>query len=80
MNRREFLKRTGLSAAAATTLRAVSIVLDPDNPVARAAPVKWAAGELQSALAAQGVAVRLHDRIEQSAAGDFCIALDTSGP
>ena len=57
MNRRDFLKQTGLAAAAALQAQGPPITLDPNDPIASAPPVKWAAGELQQALAAPGARV-----------------------
>ena len=79
INRREFLKRTGLalgagsSAALAQAAKRVSMVLDPSDPTAPAAPARWAAKELQEALAAHGVAVGRRERLEQAGADDLCI-------
>ncbi len=63
MNRRQFLKQTGLATGMAAqgfgapNARDVAIILDPADPIASAAPVKWAAAELQQALSARGVRV-----------------------
>src|SRR2546426_547931 len=57
MNRREFLKKAGLAPLAAAGGRDVAIILDPQDPIASAGPVKWAAGELEKALTAKGVRV-----------------------
>ncbi len=80
MDRREFLKRTGLAAGvgvagglAAAQGRGVSLVLATDDPIASSAPSRWAAGELQQALSAHGVSARLLQRLEDAPAGDFCI-------
>jgi hypothetical protein len=100
MNRRDFLKRTGMtmgSAAAGiatgyasaagdaggaaqreSAARAgagVSIVCDPADPLAQAAPVQWAVGCLRDALAARGVPVRLHRQAGEAAAGDVCVVV-----
>src|SRR4051812_10097958 len=77
-NRRQFLQTAaagasvsaGLSGAAA---RPVAIVLDPGDPVAAAAPSRWAAGELVAALGARGVQARVMDRVGQVDAGDVCV-------
>ena len=80
IDRREFLKRTGLATGfgvaesiAAGKGRGVVIVLDPDDPIASAVPAKWAAGELQQALAAQGVSAHIQQRLDQAPAGHFSI-------
>ena len=80
MKRREFLKHAALAAAvlgvsdraATAAAPGVSIVLDPTDAVASAAPSAWAAARLESALTARGVAVRRRERLDQSA-GDFAI-------
>jgi hypothetical protein len=85
INRRHFLKGTVLQGAGAAiagapigrsqsgSRRSVAIVIDPADPVASAAPVQWAARELQQALADAGVAVSRHERVAQAGAGEFCI-------
>jgi hypothetical protein len=91
INRRRFLRGTGaaIAGAGASVSRSqggpqsgsrpgVAIVVDPADPVASAAPVQWAAGELQQALADAGVSVSRHQRVAQSGAGEFCIV--ASGP
>jgi hypothetical protein len=72
MNRRRFLRQTAIgggalgceSIATAQTGKgaAVSLVFDPADRVAAAAPVQWAAGELGQALTAAGVTVRRRER------------------
>jgi hypothetical protein len=57
---------------------AVAIVLDPSDRVASAAPVQWAARELQQVLAGAGVSVTRHERVAQTGANDLCIV--ASGP
>jgi hypothetical protein len=58
MNRRQFLRRAGLAAGLGVRASAAAgefaIVLNPGDPVASSAPVKWAAAELERALTAQG--------------------------
>ena len=68
MNRRDFLRQAGGVLAAESLVwaqvrkgGAVSIVLDPSDSVASAAPVRWAAGELQQAISAAGLTVRRVD-------------------
>src|SRR5712691_9656638 len=81
LDRREFLK-TGAAAgvgllgaplAAWGAGAAVSIVLDAADPVASAAPVRWAAGELEKTLAGKGVAVRVRPRLDQAPADERCV-------
>ena len=81
MNRRTFLKSTGAVAgvSAAHSLTAasqgISIVRDPDDPVASAPPVSWAVGELRTALDKQGTIARIYPRIDAAPAGDRCIVV-----
>src|SRR5271169_3132993 len=76
MNRRSFLKQTGLAAGvtAANRLRgatqAVSIVVDPQDQIASAAAPSWAVRALQDALSAQGIPAKVYPRIDAAPAGD----------
>ncbi len=80
-SRRRFLKASaavagvGLSPEARAQAKAsgVSIVADPGDPIASAGPARWAADELERALARLGVAVKRLERAAQSPAGDVCI-------
>lgn len=75
-NRRDFLRRTGLAGVAlacgplASETGTVALVLDPSDPVASAAPARWAARELEQTLTDAGLTVR---RREQARAGEFSI-------
>ena len=75
--RRNFLAGVGsaaaLSRSAKGATRDVSLVINPDDPIAGAAPSRWAMAQLQQSLAARGVAARLPDRIAQAPAGDLCV-------
>lgn len=78
LRRRDFLTKAGLAgfgipAGFAAESAPVSIVTDPKDPIASAAPAKWAADELRRALEAQNVTVRSHTRMDQSAPGDRVI-------
>ncbi|HTL53827.1 MAG TPA: hypothetical protein VL860_14735, partial [Planctomycetota bacterium] len=81
MQRRNFLKQTGLtlgaaaagSEALAQARGRVSIVIDPTDRVAAAPPVRWAAQELLRALTEHGMAGGHFDRVELTADTDFCI-------
>ena len=82
MNRRNFLKQTGLVVGleAAQNLahgagQGVSIIVSPEDKVASSGPPRWAAGELQTALKERGVPVRLYPRLEAAPAGDRCIVV-----
>ncbi len=88
MNRRDFLIQTGVAAAgcalggltkgygatpAANSGRGVSIVCDPGDAVASAAPARWAVEQLRGALAQRGVAVRVCARLDEAGAADICV-------
>jgi hypothetical protein len=83
MHRREFLTRTGLALGAAARpaspqeARRVSIVIDPEDAVAAQAPARWAAGELEAALAGKGVGVERHATRKE--ARGFAIVVAGSG-
>jgi hypothetical protein len=47
--------------------------MNPGDPVAGAAPSRWAMDQLQQSLAARGVAARLRERVAQAPAGDLCV-------
>src|SRR5919106_3397369 len=79
-SRRRFLEASAALAGAGLTQRltqaatpGVSIVADPGDVIASAGPARWAARELEQALAASGVAVKRFERAAQSPAGDVCI-------
>lgn len=84
MERRTFLKAAGAAAGlrdlivlrAATPV--VSLVLDPADPVASAAPCKWAVQEFLSRLQARGIDNRILPSLSQAPPGDICIV--ASGP
>ncbi len=75
--RRNFLAGVGstaaLSCGAKGANRDVSLVVNAEDPVAGAAPSRWATAQLQQSLAVRGVAARLRDRIAQAPAGDLCV-------
>ena len=82
-DRRSFLKTTCLAAAglaagrtpaaAASETGGVSLVLAPDDPVASAAPARWALGQLREALEAQGAKVRVLTSPEAAPAAERCV-------
>ncbi|HWA09672.1 MAG TPA: hypothetical protein VG838_09500 [Opitutaceae bacterium] len=89
MNRREFLAKTGMTAAAVGLLSksfgadaarpaSVAIVCDPSDPVAASKPARWAAEQLQQALTARGFTVKLCARLDEAAPGDLCVV--AAGP
>jgi hypothetical protein len=81
MNRRTFLKHSG--AAAGVTVakgltgatRRVSIIVDPRDPIASAAPPAWAVGELRAALSAQGASAQVYPRIDAAPVSDRYIVV-----
>ena len=81
MDRRDFLKQTGMAIGAAAAgpgalaqpRGRVSVVIAPADPAASAPPVGWAAQELQRALAERGMAGGQFDAIEMTADTDFCV-------
>ena len=77
MDRRDFLKTSGLAVVGASGIRSlsgatqsVSIIVDPQDPIASAASAAWAIRELQVCLGAQGVTTKIYSRIEAAPAGD----------
>ncbi len=77
LNRRLFLQTAGSLAATQVTGRAakpgVSIIVNPKDPVAAAAPGKWGVGELERALAKAGVTVQRCERVADAGPGNQCI-------
>jgi len=81
--RREFLRRIRLAGgalaygkiAAAQAPNEVSLILNPADDVASAAPAQWAARELQQALADSGMAVTRRERPEEAPLNEFCVVV-----
>ena len=80
LNRRRFVKITGISALGVPFLRCshsessgVSIAADPDDRTAGSQPSQWAVGELEKSLRARGIDVYRCDRMVQARNGDLCI-------
>ena len=75
-HRRDFLKRSGLSIGAVPALaqsrsaKRVALVLDPSDPLASTAPVRWAAQELKRSLAESGILVNQYESIKPVPPGD----------
>jgi hypothetical protein len=75
MDRRSFLKQTGIAAGmtAVQSLRAdtqgVSIIVDPQDPVAAAKASTWAIHTLQEALGATGISAKIYPRIDAAPSG-----------
>ena len=88
MDRRSFLKTSGLAAVAASATRtlsgatqSVSIIVDPHDQTASAQPAAWAIRELQSSLSSQGVTTKIFSRIEAAPAGDqYVVVAGCSSP
>lgn len=84
LSRRDFLKRTSVAAAAAGQGAGggeVVIVADPSDPVASASPARWAARELEGALAAAGCNVQMGQQIGEAPPGARCVvAAGTKAP
>jgi len=79
LSRREFVK-TGATVAAAgvlggATQPGVSIVVDPNEAIAGAAPVVWAAKELEQTLAAAGLTVHRLEQVSRASADHICIVV-----
>ena len=82
VNRRQFLKAAGMAAAlkaanvdaATAQARGISLILDPGDAVAAAAPAQWAAQEIERSLLARGAVVRRCERLAQAPPGDMCLA------
>ena len=87
MDRRDFVRAGLAGAALARGVRrpagpgrgeVVSLVADPNDPVASAAPSRWALAELGRTLDAAGVEVRIVERLAETGPADLCIL--ASGP
>jgi hypothetical protein len=80
-NRRQFVQAVGsaagtigaLGVAGGRAAAEVSLVVDPADPIAGAAPVQWAVKELEDSLSARGVTVRKYERVVDAPAGGLCI-------
>src|SRR5258708_1163730 len=79
-SRRRFLKASAPRAAVGLTEgwcaaagRGAAMVADPGDAIASAGPGRWAARELEEALAARGVVVKRFERAAQAPDGDVCI-------
>src|SRR5438876_9452510 len=77
LNRRGFLKRSGLAAAltagAVGQPKAVSIVAEPEDAIASSAPARWAIKTLQESLEARGFAVTRRQRITEASSSEICV-------
>src|ERR1700693_1549378 len=86
MGRRDFLKTPGGTVVGVSAIRTlsgatqgVSIVVDPQDPIASARPAAWAIRELQSGLSTQGVTAKVYARLEAAPAGDRYIVVAGGG-
>jgi hypothetical protein len=84
MQRREFLKTAGLAATAnrfalSATASSVAIIVEPDDWLANRPPVKWALGQLQSALKERGMASRIIPRLTEATPAERCILVANEG-
>lgn len=86
MKRREFLKVAGAASAAtmargamAQSGRGCSIIIDGNDPVAGAPPVRWAAERLRGALAAKGALCRIVTSGEKIHAAAFYVIVGSGG-
>src|ERR1700734_713255 len=73
MKRRDFLKVAGAVSVASAArgakpapTRGIAIVIDARDSVAGAGPVRWAAEQLRSAIAAKGALCGIFDSIDQA--------------
>jgi len=90
--RRQFLMKTGAAAAAVAGAGvfqlpvyarennpAISIVLDASDPVLKQTPVRWAAEQLQAALAARGLAATFYENLAHAPPSPTCILVAAGG-
>jgi len=87
MKRREFLKVAGAASAAtiahgamAQSGRGCSIIIDGNDSVAGAPPVRWAAEQLRGALAAKGALCRILTSGERIRGAAFYVLVNSAGP
>lgn len=80
IRRRDFLKLAGAMTALSLTpsalagaVQRVAVVIDADDPAASSDSVKWAAGQLQKALAAKGVTAQISSSASQAAGSTFFV-------
>ncbi len=87
VNRRRFLEEVGIATgfgmfgagSAGAGAQGVAIMLDPDDGVVAAAPVQWAAKELETSFQDHGIAVRRCESLSQAPAGGLCIVAAGAG-
>ena len=86
MQRREFLKLTGATAALSFAHNAlaapsprVSVVVDANDTIAFSDPVKRAAGQLRKALVAKGAICEIVQSPDQAQGSAFCVLVTSAG-
>ena len=86
MKRREFLKVAGAASAAtmahgamAQPGRGCSIIIDGNDPVVGAPPIRWAAEQLRGALAAKGALCRIVTTGERVPGSAFYVLVNSAG-
>jgi hypothetical protein len=86
VDRRRFLKMTGLATISIPFVQLtgiktapVALVMDPADTVTAAAPVQWASRELEQSLVAQGITVNRYTQLNETKAGEFVIAIAGGG-
>ena len=86
MRRREFLKLAGALSAANLTRGALAapslrfaVTIDAQDPVAAAQPVRWAAEQLRTSLAAKGAQCRIVESPDQARDAAFHVLVASPG-
>jgi len=86
MQRRDFLKLAGAATAFGfaqkalpSPCRQISIIVDPDDPLACGGPVQWAAGRLRQALVAKGVMCQVVQSPEQASGSALHVLVASPG-
>jgi hypothetical protein len=84
--RRQFIKKTGMAAAAvagasllplpisaAENKSAIAIVLDPSDALTTQQPVRWAAGQLRDALIARSIPAQIYASLDEVPPSQQCV-------
>jgi hypothetical protein len=86
MRRRDFLKLAGAATAFGfaqkalpSPCRQISIIVDPDDPLACGGPVQWAAGRLRQALVTKGVMCQVVQSPEQASGSALHVLVASPG-
>jgi hypothetical protein len=88
INRRQFLKQTGMALGAASrasggsaqSAERISVMVDPSDPTASAPPARWAVSQLQESLAARSIAVSRHERLADAGADHLTVLIAGPSP